>query len=118
MSKAMRPEKAGFSSAGSAKDGIRLVQSGGPSHTAILVHRVGPYHFARLREAGKRLKVTAIEWSGVDNTYDWAQVTGADCFTRVTLFDSADSATRPAGEIIERMRSALNSSRIVVRWRL
>ena len=61
---------------------------------AVLFHRLGPYHFARLRAAGRLLSIVAIESSGVDETYAWDKVAGADHFERVTLFEHADAQTQ------------------------
>jgi 1,2-diacylglycerol 3-alpha-glucosyltransferase len=57
---------------------------------AVLFHRVGPYHLARLEAAGARCHLTAIELSAVDRTYAWAPVAGAPNFARVTLFADED----------------------------
>ena len=74
---------------------------------AVIFHRLGPYHFARLRAAGQLLQVTAIETSGADETYAWDLVAGADGFERVTLFGNADAKQQPAREVASRMGSAL-----------
>jgi hypothetical protein len=52
---------------------------------AVLFHRIGPYHFARLAAAGARCELTAVELSAVDDTYAWSPVNGAPNFKRVTL---------------------------------
>ncbi len=78
------------------------------NRVAVLFHRLGPYHFARLRAAAEALQnVLAIEFSGVDHTYAWEKIEGADRFQRVTLFPQADSKTQPLPEIHRRMRAAL-----------
>jgi 1,2-diacylglycerol 3-alpha-glucosyltransferase len=62
---------------------------------AVLFHRIGPYHLARLLAVGARCAFTAIELSAVDDTYAWSQVKGAPNFTRLTLFEGdADHRTR------------------------
>lgn len=78
-----------------------------PVSLAIFFHRIGPYHFARLRAAGRLLKVTAMEMSNKDNTYAWEKVEGSDSFKRITLFDE-DSRTQPASEIIRCVHAALD----------
>jgi len=75
---------------------------------AVIFHRLGPYHFARLRAAGKLLSVTAIETSGADQTYAWDLISGSDGFERVTLFEKADAQKLPAREAAQRMNSALD----------
>jgi glycosyltransferase involved in cell wall biosynthesis len=79
--------------------------------TAVIFHRLGPYHFARLRAIGRLLPVTAIETSGRDGTYAWDLVAGSDGFERVTLFDRADAQTLPARTVASRMGSALDKIR-------
>lgn len=59
--------------------------------TAVIFHRLGPYHFARLRAAGRVLPIVAIETSGEDETYAWDLIAGADGFERATLFENADT---------------------------
>ena len=75
---------------------------------AVIFHRLGPYHFARLRAAGELLDVVAIESSGADETYAWNVVAGADGFERVTLFDHADAQKLPASEVASRVGPALD----------
>jgi 1,2-diacylglycerol 3-alpha-glucosyltransferase len=53
---------------------------------AVLFHRIGPYHLARLEAAGARCGLTAVELSAMDGTYAWSPVDGAPNFTRLTLF--------------------------------
>jgi 1,2-diacylglycerol 3-alpha-glucosyltransferase len=62
---------------------------------AVLFHRIGPYHLARLEAAGARCGLTAVELSAVDDTYAWSQVDGAPNFARLTLFEEdVDRRTR------------------------
>lgn len=78
---------------------------------AVLFHRLGPYHHARLRAAGGRAAVSAIELSAVDDTYAWARVPGADRFRRVTLFQRRDVVHEPAAEVVRRVHEALDEAR-------
>lgn len=98
-----------FSSASGLDNGRPKTGHLSPLHVVVLFHRIGPYHFARLRQAGQRLKITALEFSGVDETYAWDHVAGADCFKRVTLFEHADSHRRPVSEVAGRVRLNLDS---------
>lgn len=82
-----------------------------PMQVAVLFRRIGPYHFARLRQAGTQLNVTVLEASSVDNTYAWDQVAGADCFRRITLFDHADSQAIDSKIVVKRVHSVLKSIR-------
>jgi 1,2-diacylglycerol 3-alpha-glucosyltransferase len=71
----------------------------------LLIHRIGPYHFARVRAAGKVMDVTAIEIFRSDDVYKWDIVPGADSFARVTLFDK-DS--QPSSKLIQSIWKALD----------
>jgi glycosyltransferase involved in cell wall biosynthesis len=64
----------------------------------VLVHRIGPYHLARLRAAGARCALTAVELFAVDDTYAWSRVDGAPNFRRCTLFrhEALDGKARSA----------------------
>lgn len=62
---------------------------------AVLFHRIGPYHRARLAAAGQRGKLMAIELSGSDETYAWDLLEGADGFQRVTVFPGKDVDFEP-----------------------
>jgi len=83
---------------------------------AIIFHRLGPYHFARLCAAGRQLPVVAVETSGRDETYAWEKVAGADGFGRVTLFENADAQRQSKSEVARRMAVTLDKiqPRVVV----
>ena len=74
---------------------------------AILFHRLGPYHHARLQAAGSRCSLTSVELSAVDRTYQWANVDGARGFRRITLFKHADADAVVPREVGRRVRDAL-----------
>ena len=79
--------------------------------SAVLFDRLGPYHHARLRAAGRLGDVTAIEVSANGGTYAWRRVAGADSFKKVTLFEKCDSDSRPGGvEVARRVRVALEEA--------
>jgi 1,2-diacylglycerol 3-alpha-glucosyltransferase len=78
---------------------------------AVIFHRLGPYHFARLRAAGSLSSIIAVETSGTDETYAWDLIAGADGFERVTLFENADAQRQPACEVVRRMVAALDKIR-------
>jgi hypothetical protein len=61
---------------------------------AIIFHRFGPYHLARLEAAGARRSLIALELSAVDDTYAWSRMDGASNFQRVTLFCDDDVEPR------------------------
>ncbi|HXB97759.1 MAG TPA: glycosyltransferase [bacterium] len=58
---------------------------------AVIVHRLGPYHVARLNALAQRCEVTVLELTGMDKTYAWDKVSEGCHFERVTLFDSLDT---------------------------
>ena len=76
--------------------------------TALLFHRVGPYHFARARAAGKVISTRLIEVFKSDDVYDWDPVPGADGFDRVTLFENN---SQPADKLIPGIQTALQDYR-------
>jgi glycosyltransferase involved in cell wall biosynthesis len=79
----------------------------GSPRVAVCFRRLGPYHHARLRAAGARCQLFAIEFSAQDDLYAWAKVEGAEGFKKLTLFEDADANTKPGGEIRRRVRAAL-----------
>ncbi len=80
-------------------------------HVAVLFHRLGPYHHARLRALGKACELTALELSAVDDTYAWAPVDGVADFRRVTLFRERDADREHARDVRERVHAALDEAR-------
>ncbi len=74
--------------------------------TVIIFHRVGPYHFARARAAGKIVETTLIEVFKSDDVYGWDPVPGADGFGRVTLFET-NSETK--NKLIHGIQTALDN---------
>jgi 1,2-diacylglycerol 3-alpha-glucosyltransferase len=83
----------------------------GNVQVAVLFSRLGPYHHARLKGAGSRLRVTGIEFSSVDSLYKWDMIAGADGFNRLTLFSEAGLAELSAKDIIDHVDGALNQIR-------
>jgi len=80
-------------------------------HVAIQFGRIGPYHFGRLKAAGKRLRITGVEYSNVDPTYDWDLIEGQDGFHRLTLFPSVPIEAQAATQIAEALDKTLNQLR-------
>lgn len=75
---------------------------------AVLFHRLGPYHQARLRALARRCEVVFIQYSAVDDTYAWDDVDPEDdVYRTVTLFPQAGVEGRPAREISDVMGQAL-----------
>ena len=80
-------------------------------HVAVLFHRLGPYHHARLRALSRVCEVTALELSAVDDTYAWARVNGDASFRRVTLFQERDADQERGHDVRERVHAALDEAR-------
>lgn len=76
---------------------------------AVVWHRLGPYHLARLRAAGKVAEIVAIEMSGADNTYAWDKVESTEGFQRVTVYPDCDCNTMPRSDIQRRLFAALDA---------
>ncbi len=57
----------------------------------VVFHRLGPYHFARLKTASTMISLVAVETSGRDETYAWDCVAGTDGFERLILFKNQDA---------------------------
>lgn len=80
-------------------------------HVAVLFNRIGPYHFARLKAAAARLKVTAVEFTNVDRVYAWDLVQTSDDFNRVTLFCGNEMNDLTSRQISSRVAAALGQLR-------
>lgn len=78
---------------------------------AIVFHRFGPYHCARLRAAAKCYKITAVELSGKTAEYGWGAVTGSNGYDQMTLFEHGDSRDASSTEIETRVRNALDAAK-------
>lgn len=67
---------------------------------AVLFHRLGPYHYARLKAANELCQLHAVEFSSVDETYAWDVVEENTGFARTTLFTDSDVEKKSSFEII------------------
>lgn len=77
---------------------------------AVVFHRFGPYHLARLEAAARLMPVTGIEIVAKDRVYAWDVVRGPNGFRRVTLFET-DSSCAVADVLVRRMWAALDAER-------
>ena len=66
---------------------------------AVLFHRLGPYHHARLAAAAGVAEITAVEASARDRVYAWDTVSASSAFRHVTLFEDLDAA-RPSPDAV------------------
>ena len=78
---------------------------------AVIFHRFGPYHAARLAAVAGVCEVTAIELAAETAEYAWDKIEGSTHFQRVTLFPVGDSRTAELGELQQRMNLALQKCR-------
>ena len=81
------------------------------ARVAVFFARLGPYHFARLRAAGREMQVTAVEFSNVDPVYAWDEVIVQGNFARVMLFRDKSVDEQPRNAIRTRVRSVLSELR-------
>jgi 1,2-diacylglycerol 3-alpha-glucosyltransferase len=76
---------------------------------AVIFHRFGPYHCARLEAAALQCDVTGIEVAAETQDYAWSSVKGAEGYSRVTLFPGGVARRMSAKEVSERVEDALQS---------
>lgn len=62
----------------------------GHQSVAVVFHRLGPYHHARLCAASKKHKVIAIQGCRHDTIYQWDKIDHQGEYPLETLFDSGD----------------------------
>lgn len=80
---------------------------------AIIFHRIGPYHFSRIRAAGDLMPMLAVEMSGQDGVYKWDKVIGTEKFKRVTVF-AEDSRSLPSSTVICNLHRVLDEHKPAV----
>ncbi len=78
---------------------------------AVIFHRVGPYHCARLEAAARQCDVTAIELVAETQDYAWSPVKDTGGYSRLTLFTSGDTRTMSAKQVFGRTENALQNCR-------
>jgi len=76
---------------------------------AILFHRLGPYHHARLSAVAAVCDLVAIEVSRIDRTYAWAAEDGVRAYPIFTLFAERDIAEVPVSAVQRRVLEALDA---------
>ena len=78
---------------------------------AVLVHRLGPYHHARLCGLTMADRVVAVEFSTVDRNYAWERIDERTAFHKITLFPNVDVDTRPSATVRRRVIEVLQGLR-------
>ena len=76
---------------------------------AVLFHRLGPYHHARLTACGTLCDLTAIEIMAKDSTYAWDKVAGARNYDRRTLFQETETVHHRA-DLVRRIHATLEET--------
>jgi glycosyltransferase involved in cell wall biosynthesis len=86
-----------------------MSRSSGP-RVAVCFHHLGPYHRARLRAAGARTPLVALEVCSVDQTHGQKPDAEPVGFDKVSLFDAADidagklpAVRQTVAEVLERL---------------
>ncbi|MGE0433217.1 MAG: hypothetical protein AB7S36_13225, partial [Planctomycetota bacterium] len=78
---------------------------------AYFVHRIGPYHHARLDAVARQLDITAIEVDAGDAEYSWARLRKSGAYTRLSLTDSATGPRPGHADLCRRVRDVLGEVR-------
>ena len=74
---------------------------------AVIFHRFGPYHCARLKAASRSNQVIGIELGSETSEYNWSKIQET-AFERITLFPESDSRSKPLAELASAMRDAFS----------
>ena len=74
----------------------------------VLVHRIGPYHNARLNALSKVCEVNVVEFSNIDYTYNWDSINANTAYKKITLFPEEAIEFYSIDEILRRMNQVLN----------
>jgi 1,2-diacylglycerol 3-alpha-glucosyltransferase len=78
---------------------------------AVIFHRFGPYHCARLKTAAAgHCDITGIEVAAETQEYAWSATRGAEGYSRLTLFPSGNTRTMSDKQISTRVEDALKDS--------
>jgi glycosyltransferase involved in cell wall biosynthesis len=76
---------------------------------AVIFHRFGPYHCARLEAAACRCEIIGIEVAAETQEYAWSPVQSASSYSRVTLFPRGDTRAMSAQRVARRVKAALRN---------
>jgi len=75
---------------------------------AVLFHRFGPYHHARLNAAGRLMAIWGLEACAMEDVYAWSKVDGAETFIRITLTGHDAGGRQWECELQQKMWQALD----------
>jgi 1,2-diacylglycerol 3-alpha-glucosyltransferase len=76
---------------------------------AVIFHRFGPYHCARLAAVARYCETTGIEIAAETQEYAWSPVHEVSAYSRLTLFPSGDTRAMSAKRVAARVHRALQS---------
>lgn len=82
-----------------------------PAPVAVIFHRLGPYHWARLDTAGRDRDLLVIEEAADSAEYAWDRLEGQASFRRLTLFQPGEGVERERREMAARVWAALERER-------
>ncbi len=78
---------------------------------AVIFHRFGPYHIARLATAAQKFNLLAVEEAAESSEYAWDAIGQTDGVRRATLLARGERPARPAREIARRLTALLARER-------
>lgn len=78
---------------------------------AVIFHRFGPYHCARLEAAARHCEIVGLEVAAGTREYQRAAVQAATSYSRLTLFPKGDTRTMPGTQISKSVEEALQNCR-------
>lgn len=87
------------------------VQGAQRPRIAVLFHRLGPYHHARLAAAARGADIVTVEFSEADRTYAWDKVPRASTFDHVTLFHDKEIDEQRLPRVLMRVARVLRRLR-------
>ncbi len=75
---------------------------------AIIFNRFGPYHYARLKAAGRINEIFGIELCANDDVYKWEVINNIEGFEKITLFKDKDIIYQPFKLIQEKIENVID----------
>lgn len=78
---------------------------------AVMFHRVGPYHWARVEAYALQWPTVLVELSAETAEYEWDKVSGESTFERITLFHHIDTTSVPMRAVVAQVRACLDRVR-------
>ena len=79
---------------------------------AVIFHRLGPYHIARLLALSHAYEVVAIELSKTTSEYQWDEVEAPSGIARITLFKEQDSREVSVDQLKKELYDTLDAAAV------